>query len=295
MRGLIAACTGLALVAAPAARAWACGGGGGDGGSSDGGGSSGGSSGSDSSSDSSSSDSYVTSSSSEPVGCVETSEVLGRRQCGGFGDWAMPKVLPPVTIEVGTSVRSFGLGGLRLAGTIDHDEHGSYQYSMVGGGEGTGQPMAVAAGADLRMLVGKRWYAGVEGSVGGISADERALPMTTTDAMPGATLDATVLLHVTGGGVAGVRVPVGRFSLAGELMVGTRMVQVELASQYGACVTSEMDRYVSLVTEPRVRLDYWATPWIAVGGFAGYDLLQEDSQVVGVYLGGHARAFDGIR
>lgn len=290
MKAAIAGVTALALVAAPAARAWACGGGGdSDGGSSDGGDSGGGDSGG---SDSSSSDSG---SSYEPIGCVESSEVLGRRQCGTFGEWAMPEVLPPVAIEIGTSIRSFGLGRLQLGGTIDHEEHGSYQYSMVGGGEGAGQPMAVAAGVDVRILMGKRWYGGVEASFGGISADERAMQMVTTDAMPGATLEPTVQLHVTGGGVIGARVPLGRFSLAGELMGGTRMVQVALDSHYGACETTEYDRHVTAVVEPRVRLDYWATPWFAVGAFAGYDVLSKDSQVFGVYLGGHARAFDGVR
>ena len=288
MKALVAGATAAALLAAPAARAWACGGGGSDGGSSDSGSS-------DSGGDSSYDSSYDSSGSSASIGCVETSEVLGRRQCGDFGEWAMPAILPPVTIELGTSVRSFGLGRLQLGGTIDHDEHGSYQYSMVGGGEGPSQPMAVAVGADLRILVGRRLYGGVEGSVGGISADERAMQMVTTDAMPGANLTPTVQLHLSGGAVVGARVPIGRFSLAGELMGGTRMVQVSLESQYGACVTTEYERHVTAVLEPRVRLDYWASPWVAVGAFAGTDLLSKDSQVFGVYVGGHARAFDGLR
>src|SRR5690606_12338879 len=102
---------------------------------------------------------------------------------------------------------------LQLAGTIDHDEHGSYQYRMTGGGgEGEAEPRAHAVGADLRLLWGRRLYGGVEASLGGISADERALAMLTTDAMPGATLEPTVQLHVQGGGVIGARVPLGRFS-----------------------------------------------------------------------------------
>jgi hypothetical protein len=293
VKAVAAAVSALAIVAAPAARAWACGGGDGDGGSSGGGGDSGGG---DSGGDSSySSDSGSDGSSSASVGCVETSEVLGRRQCGEFGEWAMPAVLPPITIELGTSVRSFGLGSLRLGGTIDHEEHGSYQYSMVGGGAGEGQPLAIAGGFDVRMLLGRRLYGGVEASIGGISADERAMQMVTTDAMPGATLSPTVQLHLTGGAVVGARLPLGDFQLAAEVLGGTRMVQVSLHSQYGACETTEYERHVTAVVEPRLRLDYWATPWVALGAFAGTDLLSKDSQVFGVYIGGHARAFDGLR
>lgn len=283
MKTIAAVIGGFAILAAPAARAWACGGGDGDGGSSSSGGSSGGG------------DSSGGSDSTVAVGCVETSEVLGRRQCGEFGEWAMPPVLPAVTIELGTSVRSFGLGHLRLGGTIDHDEHGSYTYSMVGGGEGASEPMAIAGGLDLRILGGRRIYGGVEASVGGIRADEGSMQMVSNDAMPGATLEPTVQLHVTGGGVIGARLPLGSFQLAAELMAGTRMVQVSLHSQYGACETTEYERFVTAVVEPRLRLDYWANPWLSVGAFAGYDVLAKDSQVFGVYLGGHSRAFDGLR
>ena len=278
----------LAVLSARAASAWACGAGGDSGGSSDGGGSS-------SSDSGGSSDSSSSSDGEAYVGCVETSEVLGRRQCGGFGEWAMPPVVPAIAIELGTSVRSFGLGHLRLGGTIDHAEHGSYTYSMVGGGASEAQPMGIAGGLDLRMLGGRRIYGGVEASIGGISADEGSMQMVSNDAMPGATLEPTVQLHVSGGAVVGARLPLGDFQLAAELMAGTRMVQVSLHSRYGACETTEYERFVTPVVEPRLRLDYWANPWLTLGAFAGFDVLSKDSQVFGVYLGGHSRAFDGLR
>jgi hypothetical protein len=284
VKAVAAVVAGVAIVAAPVARAWACGGGDGDGGSSSSGGDSGGGGG----------DSSSSSSDSATVTCTETSEILGRRQCGEFGEWAMPRVLPAITIEIGSSVRSFGLGGLRLAGTIDHAEHGSYQYSMVSGG-GEGAPMAVAGGVDLRMLFGKRLYVGAEASLGGIHEDDRATEMVTAEEMPGANLRANVQLHVTGGAVVGARLPLGDFQLAAELLAGTRMVQVAFESQYLSCETTEYERDVTAVLEPRLRLDYWLSPWAAVGAFAGRDLLSKDSQVFGVYLGGHSRAFDALR
>lgn len=224
----------------------------------------------------------------EPA-CVETSDVLGRRQCGHFGEWAMPRILPPVAVEVGSSVRSFALTGLHFAGRIDHGADGSYAYRMTGGGTSD----AAAVGADLRIVAGRRWYAGAEASIGGIAADETAMEAVTVEAMDGVTFAPTMQLHVAGGVVAGVRMPVGRLTVSGELFAGGRMIQAEIASAYGYCETVVHARDHAVVVEPRARVDLWVSPWMTVGAFAGADLATADARVFGLYLGGHARAFDG--
>jgi hypothetical protein len=188
-------------------------------------------------------------------------------------------------------VRSLSLAALSLNGTIDHGPEGVYQYRMVEGGGG--DQGASAVGFDLRILGGRRVYGGVEGSLGGISADESRMNMAV-EAPAGATLTPTVQLHVAAGGVLGTRWSAGPLQLSGEVFAGTRMIQVELDSHYGACLNTDYDRTWSAVLEPRARLDWWVTPWTTLGAFAGTDVLSE-SRVVGVALGGHTRAFDGLR
>lgn len=285
----------MLLVEVRPAAAGSCGGGGGDSGSSGG---DSGSSDSGGSSDSSGSDGgdhatsmFMSTAAWEEPACVETSAVLGRRRCGSFGEWAMSPVRPHIAVEVGSSVRSVALASLRFAGRIDHGADGSYAYRMTGGDRGAD---VAAIGADLRVLGGRRWYAGAEASIGGV-ADTRAVNTLSVEAMEGATLEPSLQLHVAGGAIAGVRMPLGRFTLAGEVFAGGRMIQLEVASTYGYCETVEHARDYAVVIEPRARLDLWVSPWATVGAFAGTDIATPDSRVLGVYVGGHARAFDGTR
>ena len=266
------------------ARAGSCSGGDGDGGSSDSGSSS------SSSSDGGGGDYTSSAVTYEEPPCVETSDVLGRRQCSGFGTWEMA-ALPAMSIEVGTSVRSISLAALSLNGRIDHGDEGTYSYRMVEGGGDAGG--AAAVGFDLRILGGRRAYGGAEFSLGGISADESRMQMEV-EAPPRATLEPTVQLHYAMGGVAGARWSAGPLQVSGEVFAGARMIQVELESHYGVCDTTDYDRTWSAVLEPRARLDWWVTPWTTLGAFAGTDVLSS-SRVVGVSLGGHTRAFDALR
>lgn len=275
------------------AHAGSCGGSGGSsGGSSDGSGD--GSSSSDSSSSDSYSDSsshvYLSTLSTESPPCVETSEIHGRRQCGEFGTWAMGRV-PHLAIELGTSVRSISLARLDLSGRIDHEDDGSYAYRMTGAPDAGA---AAAVGADLRVTGGRRWYGGVELSIGGIAADPGAMEMSFA-AEPGASGEAALQLHVAGGAVAGARWSLGRLSVAGEVFAGARMLQVEIESRYGYCDLTDHARDYSVAVEPRARADLWLSPWATVGAFAGTDIAQPGSRVLGVYVGGHTRAFDGVR
>jgi hypothetical protein len=251
-----------------------------------------------SSSDSSSNDADASGSSTyvsvevEPA-CVETSDVLGRRQCSGFGTWAMPAVLPRLAIELGTSVRSVGMSRIDAAGQIDHGIDGSYRYAMTGGEVGD---EAAALGMDLRILGGRRLYGGVEASIGRIvGGDGPAMSTFGDDRLATATVDAPVHLHLGAGAVIGARAPVGRLTVSGELYTGARAFRTEVTSHHGACVTTDTSYDVELALEPRARIDLWLSPWLTLGGFAGTDLRARDVRVVGVTIGGHVRAFDGLR
>jgi hypothetical protein len=256
-------------------------------------GDSGGSSSSSSSSDSSSSDSSSSDSSSTPVACVETSDVLGRRQCSGFGDWAIPAALPRVTIEVGTSVRTIATGRLAFSGTVDHGDQGSYRFTMRG--RPSARADATVIGADLRAVAGRRWYGGAELTIGGVSADDAALAMTIDTGGTTASARPGLRMYVATGAIAGVRAHLGPVTLAAEGFAGVRVIDATVASQYGTCETSATARDVGASLEVRARAELWATPWLTVGAFTGQDLRLRETRSVGLYLGGHVRAFDGSR
>ncbi len=283
--GLAAAC---AVAAAPArADAGSCGGGGDSGG--DGGGDSGGSSGGDSGG---SYDAGSSSSAAAPP-CIDGSEVLGHRECTGFGTWAMPRWAPRVAVELGSSLRVFSLRGTRFDGRVDHGDAGGYSY-LVTGGEMSGE--AVASGVDLRMLFGGRAYVGMEASIGAVGGDDRTAAVASS---VGATATSEVTLSVVGGGVVGGRVrlrpdaarPV---TVAAEVFAGVHTLAMSVDSIYGECVTTSTSADSRLLIEPRVRAEAWLSPWFAVGAFAGADVRGDGAAVMGIYLGGHSRAFDGV-
>ncbi|MCB9562086.1 MAG: hypothetical protein H6708_16910 [Kofleriaceae bacterium] len=286
-----------ALVAGDvAARAGSCGGGGDSGGGSSGGGSSGGDSSSDSGDsgggDSSDSSYDSGSTSTAAPACVETSDVVGHQQCGRFGTWQMPRVAPFVSVELGSSVRTFSMRAMQFSGRVDHGDHGAYTYRVTGGDLGAD---VAAVTADSRILVGRRVYGGVEASVGGVAGDEGQ----ATEAMAGATMRPSVTASLTGGGVLGARLRVrqGRrpITLSAEVFAGVQTVMVEVHSQYLACDTTSTSSAHQTLVEPRLRAEAWLSPWMTVGAFAGSDLLHPGGEVMGVYLGAHVRAFDGVR
>jgi hypothetical protein len=286
MKAAVVGAMVLAMIGAEArARAGSCGGDSDSGGSSD----SGSSSSSSDSGDSSSSDSSTTT----VVSCVETSDVLGRRQCSGFGTWAMGPVLPTVTIEVGTSVRSIATGRLAFSGTVDHGDLGSYRFTMRG--RPSDDADAAVVGADLRAIAGRRWYGGVELTVGGVAADDRGLAMTIDTGDTQADATPTLRMYVGTGAVAGVRAHLGPVTLAAEAFAGVRVINATVESRFGTCETTASARDVSASLELRARAEAWVTPWMTVGAFTGQDVRLPETRSYGLDLGGHVRAFDGSR
>lgn len=103
-------------------------------------------------------------------------------------------------------------------------------------------------------------YLGIEFDLGGIDDGTRISPM------------------IAGRFVAGVHALVtSAFMISGELAAG------------GRAFTGNS----SGVLEARVRLDWWATPHLTVGGSVGTSLIDRDDHTLTFGLGGHLRAFDG--
>lgn len=269
----------LALVAGEArAHAGSCGDSGSDGGSSD--------------SSSSSSDSSSSGSSDSTPSCVEQSDVLGRRVCSGFGAWALPSLAPILTVESGVSVRTVALGRYGFAGEVDHGTEGSYQYRLVGDEMGA---EAQLVSADLRVLGGRRIYAGAEFDLGGVAGDDADMVTMATDGgVRPAEMTPRIQMSFGYGAVLGARVPLGNLRLSAEVFAGGRTLQLAVDSAVGACETTSYAYSSRAAIEPRVRLEAWVSPWLTLGAFAGSDLLSP-GPAAGAFLSGHTRAFDGGR
>jgi hypothetical protein len=100
-------------------------------------------------------------------------------------------------------------------------------------------------------------------------------------------------LYLGGGGVVGVRGHLGpRLMLGAEVGGGARTVQINVTSALGACEIIDHHYATEAYLEPRVRADYWVTPWVTVGAFAGGDLIGGGGQMAGAAVSLHLRAFD---
>lgn len=268
---------GLAVLAAPAREARACGDTGGDGGSSSSGSSSSSGGGSD----------YSSSYSSVYVPpCEDGSNVVGYRTCSPYGSWAMMARMPKVSMEVGMWSSMVDLSGIDVGGTMTHDDGTSYNYRVVGSELGN---QADVVGVRMRMAAHHRGlYLGLEGGIGGVVADDptHQTPMDRVD------LSSETGAVAVGGVVLGGRVFAGRVSAGGEIMAGVRGVSVATTSTHGACIVEDIHWTGEPTVEVRARGDLWLTPWITAGAYLGRDALGGQTSG-GIDLGVHFRAFDG--
>jgi hypothetical protein len=207
----------------------------------------------------------------------------------------MQPLVPILAVEVGTSVRTLATGRMSFHGEVDHGDMGGYRFSMTPRDSDAVDAAAVAF--DLRALGGRTLYGGAELSVGGVSTAS-SLDMTLTIDDPAAQAAETspeLSLFVSSGVFAGVRTRLGPITLSGEAFGGVRLISAHVESRYGECVTTATATDVSPAAELRARADLWVSPWFSLGAFAGQDILQPEVRALGVYFGGHVRAFDGMR
>lgn len=276
----------LALVdPAPVLAGGSCGGGGGDGGSS-GGDSSGGDSsgGSDSSSDSSP---------STPA-CVETSDVLGYRQCSKFGVWSRPTRWPRLQLSAGTGMRR---GASLVDGKTGQVAHGTESFSYR-------TTVAPERAHDVAMLgvfrvaveIPHGLYAAVDLELGGIVAPAGAATEMTSTGTFGAP-------RVTSGGgmmfsslaVLGMMQSFQAVDLGLEIAGGQRTVQHTFDSSYHHCAETTTISATAPLLEARVRAERWLNPWLSVGATFGTSMIEQGAWMGGLQLGVNTRAFGGRR
>jgi len=249
-----------------------------------GGGGSSSSSSSSSSSDSGGSSSSDSSTSTPP--CIDTSEVVGRAHCQGFGVWDSGRT-PIVLIDFGTTLHFFPMRGLHFTGTAEHDAGIAY---AVRGEQAADQ--AGAATWDMRVALGlgRYLYAGAESRVGKLFIAPRTI--ATSNQL---VLDPSGGMYVTSGAIAGVRGRFGDLELRAEVMGGVRIVSLQMTSHHLDCVDDSTVTGLSALVESRVGVVAWMSPWLSLGATVGANMRARGDVSAGLFLEGHLRAFDGGR
>lgn len=257
----------LALLGAPLEARAECG---------DGGDSGGGDSGGDGDSDSD----------SEPA-CEEVSPVVGHAICRRFGSWDASR-RPAIRVSGGASIIRVPVSSMSFSGTAEHTD-AAMAYAV------TGEPGSATGGAfDLQVTaaLGRHLYAGVEGSIGGLDTGPMAAPTTSA---AGLAVDASSLVYLAGAAVAGAAVSFGDYQLRGEVGIGVRAVGLSVETRYAVdgedCVLGETLFDTAALIRPRLSAQRWVTPWVSVGASAGTNLASRGETSVGLFVGGHLRAF----
>ncbi len=259
-------------------------------GSSGGGGSS-----SSSSSDSSSSYSSSSSSSSSDStpSCHDTTDVVGYRQCTGFGTWATGTKLPPLIFELGTAMRVAPSLAGNQSGNITHATE-SFAYRTLDAPEAVSEHQVVTT---IRLGVGLRHgvFTALDFEGGPIVRGQTRTEMSGTGVFGSPTLSHGTGVAFNLAAVAGIRRTIGNGRLGIEVAGGVRAAQYSITSTYHNCETTVLHANAAPLLEARAGYEHWLHPFISVGGSVGASVIDRGSWMGGLHMGFHTRAFGGSR
>ncbi|HEY3802407.1 MAG TPA: hypothetical protein VGL61_07355 [Kofleriaceae bacterium] len=199
-------------------------------------------------------------------------------QCSAL--WPNRDGRAPASLSVGWASDAFDPAGKTFS------EHATGYANQLGQFQATGLGPMRGNGffVDARFHPTTYLYAGVDLSAawGDPPAAQFMLRSTEVVAWDSATL-------FTMAATAGARLPLGRFSLRGELVAGLHGASLSAMSGTSSL---QADALAALV-EPRIAIDAWLSPWWVVEAYAGINALDTSERVFGVGLGVHLQAFDG--
>ncbi len=288
-RGLAAALLVVIAARAEPVHAGTCGGGSGGGGG--GGGSSGGGGGSSGGSSSSSSSG---SSSSAPA-CHDSTDIVGYRECTGYGRWGANLGIPLLIFEVGMNVQAFASPLGERDGRVEHGEQ-EFSYRVVDPGGASAPAKATAVMTTLRVGAGGRGiYGAAEVELGGLVSDSSRAEMITRGEVGAPTIEQTSTLAFGALGVLGAQGSTRRATFGVELVGGVRGVIYHYESRYLACQQTESIATSRPVLEARARASIWLSPVINAGVVVGSSVIDRGAFMGGVFLGANTRAFAGLR
>ena len=223
--------------------------------------------------------------------CQEVSDIVGRQKCTRYGwRWAIEDTLP-ITFGVGARYVAFSPVGHIFSGTLDKKlTLARFQYD----GSALGESPIRSGGIGFRItgFVLPGLYAGLDYGIE-LGRNERA-----AFSAGGASFRSTQKVVDTstfgGGAIVGLRLPLGRLSLRGELFLGGYAINLYQAVVRGAFENDSVAVGAGTwAVEPRAAVDLWATPWLTVSGTYGRNLVDHGSQAASLLLTWHGRSFDG--
>jgi hypothetical protein len=261
------------LAAAGQAEASPCGGGSSGGGSSSGGSSSGGSS------------SGGSSSSSTPA-CDNSTNIVGRAGCRRFGGWDR-SFAPRMRFGIGLTGGTAAVSDEGFDGQVEHQEVHNYHYP-AGPMSESQAPQMGSAGIEMHAsgLIGERLHAGVFVSMEG--GDSNAPDRRIDDLM----VSPRALVQFKTGGELGVTLPMGKWMIRADALVGLRSTGMTFESTIADCTNSSTAWNHKLLLEPRVGIERWLNPWLSTGVMVGSDVMREQDLSIGIGITGHTSAFD---
>lgn len=223
--------------------------------------------------------------------CHEVSDIVGHQKCTRYGHAWSTEDNYPITLGFGARYLSFAPEGTTFKGALKRDgkvTNVAYDSSALGtaplGGGGFGLRIT---GFVLPFI-----YAGIEYGIT-LGHNERA-----GFSAGGATFEPTGKLVDTfgfgGGGLVGLRLPLGPISVRGEVLFGGYTLSLMQSVVKGTLESNSVPMGASTwAIEPRVAVDLWATPWMTVSGSYGRNVVDHGSQTAALTLTWHVRSFDG--
>lgn len=215
--------------------------------------------------------------------CVEVSDVVGEQQCSRYGTgwtrehgWAL--VLDAAVVRT-----EFGLAGRTFTAKSGKDGPTLYEFDGARAAD-----VARTTGFSLRMLaaVGGSVYLGLEQTFGFGHLDGRSFRVDGYDVTPASGLS---IVGATFGLPLGVRVPLGKVSLRGEVLGGFTILGLTQEAN-GARASAT---WVGGALEGRGWLDVWLATDTTLSVLVGRDLLGRGDTRLGLSLAFHTRAYDG--
>ena len=218
--------------------------------------------------------------------CEEVSGVVGHSVCRRFGSWDASR-RPPLRVTVGTSMRQVALGSTAFSGAAPHDMPASYRVVTD-----PADDLARGATLDVEVAValGRHLYAGLAGSGGVLAA-----PPTSKTTVGELDVSSGPLTYLSGSAVLGAALELGDYRLLGELGAGVQAIGIAVDTSQGECEASDTRFDADLLLEPRLVAARWLTPWISAGAGVSTNLLGRRAMSLGLFVGGHLRAFDAGR
>lgn len=194
--------------------------------------------------------------------CRETTDVVGYRQCGAFGQWAATAREPELVLDLGVGLRN------AVIHPIDRPS------IAARGTVGPSSTESVIATSIIRVTGGARgFYAGLELELGDLT---------------GRVFKYGAL--VQSGAVVGAKLPLGPLDIGGELFVAARNLKRPVDDDHTALAS-----VTDPVIEVRARVELWLSPWLTLDGALGAGVLEASEWVISVNIGLHTRAFGGER